>query len=808
MPEHQLVCLAEKILPYPIQRDLLAYHPRTELIAVVAEHGDIDIYRSGGQRAIHIPQKDIAGTVNCLQWQPEGDYLFVGTSEGQVERISVRTGRVVVQVEELNFTALGARTTDEAPVVCLGASINLIHTKEVEGVSSSQRTSVSDNGQSTDEWFKKISRTDPPKATGNVNSLDVKSAATDLPQHLASLDIDAILPRLSVIPAPSKNQHGFQPKSTKTAAQKMVHGILNTKLPRDSSIMHTIFAAHEDGKARLVLDRIFDQQFTAPSGDNTQTPIKHCSHTSSPYHVLVRARKQTDADTSQEGTALLSDVNLALYEVPFSARGGLHTRTIINKSLQFHCLGLYLGYCVDYMTTEWNTNTMLPSRFIENINETLTEKGEAKLEQHLYRLAMTGYRDETLTEWLKDELAERGHKRWDQAMTTLHHSLSHIFRTNIIPGMERLTLAASALRGLALYYEGTTKFDVEAQFFTKVIDTVGCLQLLVHEALQVLGDEERQFRAFSRWLRAQVDLSATEPGSQSAQELSEREAMTADIPRVLSYLEGPLIQSRLEPFVKASGAESLANTGHNVEVVAASIKAARATPTSDDVALSIPACMKRLQELVETAFGQIKQWQKSTWSRPVEQSLNVATASAILDARIIANPAVTGISNVVDVLLKDEDENQLLVRSLDISNGATKSLLQQRQLIFDGDTSILDAQTMLDASVLILLEQAGDAFLVRLPWAYVFGAGTGDIYVDDNALNQWKLHAFDGADNFAPAHIWVDETKARRVVVLDKTRRAWRILDLGRRTDMVGTDVAEEDEGEEEHDGAEDSMVF
>lgn len=72
MPEHQLVCLAEKVHPYPIRRDLLAYHPRTELIAVVTEHGDIDIYRSGGQRAIHIPQKDLSGTVNCLQWQPEG----------------------------------------------------------------------------------------------------------------------------------------------------------------------------------------------------------------------------------------------------------------------------------------------------------------------------------------------------------------------------------------------------------------------------------------------------------------------------------------------------------------------------------------------------------------------------------------------------------------------------------------------------------------------------------------------------------------------------------------------------------------
>ena len=72
MPEPQLVCLAEKSVQYSIRPGLLAYHPRTELIAVVSENGDIDIYRSGGQRAIHILQKDLSGTVNCLQWQPEG----------------------------------------------------------------------------------------------------------------------------------------------------------------------------------------------------------------------------------------------------------------------------------------------------------------------------------------------------------------------------------------------------------------------------------------------------------------------------------------------------------------------------------------------------------------------------------------------------------------------------------------------------------------------------------------------------------------------------------------------------------------
>ena len=116
---------------------------------------------------------------------------------------------------------------------------------------------------------------------------------------------------------------------------------------------------------------------------------------------------------------------------------------------------------------------------------------------------------------------------------------------------------------------------------------------------------------------------------------------------------------------------------------------------------------------------------------------------------------------------------------------------------------------MLDASFLVLLERLGDAILVRIPWAYVFGDGTTeDIYVDDNSLDEMKQHTFDSAENFAPAHILVDETKARRVVVVNKTRRMWKILDLGRRTNMVSTEVDEEDRDEAEHDDLEDTMDF
>jgi len=79
MAPPQLTLLAEKTLPYEIKPDLLIYQARTELIAVVTPQGDVDIYRQGGQRAVHVQRKDLPGAISCMQWMSDGRSMVNAT---------------------------------------------------------------------------------------------------------------------------------------------------------------------------------------------------------------------------------------------------------------------------------------------------------------------------------------------------------------------------------------------------------------------------------------------------------------------------------------------------------------------------------------------------------------------------------------------------------------------------------------------------------------------------------------------------------------------------------------------------------
>lgn len=78
--EPQLPLLVEKNLPYSIRSGLVAYDSRTDLLAVVTEEENIEVYRLGGQRAFTVKRRtDRYGeelVVEQLRWIRGGRYLI------------------------------------------------------------------------------------------------------------------------------------------------------------------------------------------------------------------------------------------------------------------------------------------------------------------------------------------------------------------------------------------------------------------------------------------------------------------------------------------------------------------------------------------------------------------------------------------------------------------------------------------------------------------------------------------------------------------------------------------------------------
>jgi hypothetical protein len=70
--ECRLPLQSEKALAYTIKPHLLAYCPRTDLLAVVTQDEVIEVYRIGGQRAFVIKRKSPSTTIVGLEWIRDG----------------------------------------------------------------------------------------------------------------------------------------------------------------------------------------------------------------------------------------------------------------------------------------------------------------------------------------------------------------------------------------------------------------------------------------------------------------------------------------------------------------------------------------------------------------------------------------------------------------------------------------------------------------------------------------------------------------------------------------------------------------
>ncbi|EME86723.1 uncharacterized protein MYCFIDRAFT_210589 [Pseudocercospora fijiensis CIRAD86] len=66
----------------------------------------------------------------------------------------------------------------------------------------------------------------------------------------------------------------------------------------------------------------------------------------------------------------------------------------------------------------------------------------------------------------------------------------------------------------------------------------------------IIMSEHREFRAFIKWLKMQVEIAAAEPFSQNALEVEERESPGIDCPLVLAYIKNNMEQSKLAPHIE------------------------------------------------------------------------------------------------------------------------------------------------------------------------------------------------------------------------------------------------------------------
>lgn len=595
---------AEKILLRRIHPHLIAYCPTMDLIAVVTDEENLDVYRINGQRAFSLKRKNDEVSVDTIQWEFNGKSIAVSWSDGKTDFVSAETGKVGLKDLELPRDA--SRDGESGRVKCIGWGLNFI---DVDAVKSRTRKAIRGFDLETEEWDDAKDGADIEDFLQRQPDLQALDCAPDLPDQLAVMDVETLLPKLPAIPLPPTLpfMRLSQADSGAFSSQAEVDALLHSQHLKDYNSVDMFIRCSEHG---TVHPSIYDSLETVtvslpPAWNIESTPLLHTSHPYGCSHGLLMNTTASDSQTKH--------ITLVPLTLNFIPNAGIYLHLIASKTSQLQNLLLYITQCLQRIHTFFKQATDLPSKFMMNITETLEEKGQGDLTTNLFHLACTGACPPLIREWLIDELTEQGHKRWDSTVTNSLTTLQALIHENLIPALDRTATVISRLRGLALFHDSDWIFSGPATQFTALLDVLQNMRLLAHTALSYVGDEKRQFHAFSRWLRFVIDFEATEPNSQSRAEMEGRDS-GVDIGLVLEYVRHGLQQSSLKPFLTPEimlDEEDKQKEGASYEDTKKAIGVAEEGQSWRPDALCLEHVLGHLAKGTTDLLRQVSKWQES-----------------------------------------------------------------------------------------------------------------------------------------------------------------------------------------------------
>ena len=642
----QLLQQSEKILLHPLRPHLISFCPTMDLVALVTAEENVDVYRINGQRAFGLKRRGEELQVRTMAWQWNGMGLAVAWSDGAVDVLGVETGRVVhggVRIE-----AGGEEEEEGAKEVgVVGWGLNFIDAgrvrrrtggKEIEGESAEGAeaegkkvvglSSVPGTTEDWDAFRDDTNLEDFLQRQPDFANLDL---APDLPEQLIMMDAESLLPKLPVIPPPPVNpMMRFMRQAAGASAfssQAEVDGLLHSQHLRDHNSVDMFIRCTEDGSVYpSIYDAMEAVNVRLPEAWNVRSKfVMHASHPYACTHSLL-AEIQSPSNVQKK----IAWVPLTLGFIPSA---GIYLHLIAAKTAQLQNLLSYLTHTLTRIQTFFAQAQDLPSRFMMNIGDTLAEHNQGDLVTAFFHLACTGHCSKLMHDWLVDELAEQGHKRWDNAVTSGLATVIQLLHENFLPALDRCSIIISRLKGLAEFHEREWIFSGPLSDFTALLDGIKTLNLLANTALLYATEEKKHFAAFSKWLRHCIDFEATEPGSQSRAEM-ENQPAGVDIAVVLEYIRYGMAKSDVKPYLsKAQDVDgATGDYGETVRVI-------EALRGGEEGRMDVLCVEKSLQRFGEDARGLLKQvsrWQENNITMDSGVVLAEGDVGAPLDMRMVA----------------------------------------------------------------------------------------------------------------------------------------------------------------------------
>ncbi|KAI9849162.1 MAG: hypothetical protein M1837_005392 [Sclerophora amabilis] len=449
----------------------------------------------------------------------------------------------------------------------------------------------------------------------------------------------------------------------------------------------------------------------------------------------------------------------------------------------------------------------LPSRFIRNIDESLEEGYRCTFVQAAYHLVVTGNCYPPVKEWLVEELAERGHKRWDKAVTTGYENIIRLTHENLLPALERCSVITSRLRGLSKYQESSFALGLITRDLNNILDSINSMNLMSHSILKLAGVELVQFTAFSAWLRREIELQAADPLS-TTHDPDEKDTLIEHT-KVLEYIQESMTKSRLTTFFQANQAEKKRTRHSEVKndfILYDDFKKELEKDMPDTLEKAILPSLElltiNLQQRCEVVFKQIAETQRRHVHFGTPVVLKAGRDAQILDMRMRHedNLCCSYIALLSPISLNDLYIFRVALR---IQNGISSTHLVEVALLRLGAGTIADVK-FADDQALMVLWRANDTWhLLNIPYGvrtdilegldYIKwtddtslegvddearGSASALILSDEEVVAAHSHHAFDEGI-FIPWKLEINGRKSRRVVcVFSKDKMHYQVLDI------------------------------
>ncbi|KAI5859345.1 anaphase-promoting complex, cyclosome, subunit 4-domain-containing protein [Durotheca rogersii] len=602
----------ESRLDPPPHDGLLTYNPSIELFAGAAGPASLQIWRSNGQVVTKISQRGERDTVDALRWKADGQFLAVAWSDGIVRLMGLETNKAVHQIP---VCAPG-----KSKITCIGWARNNAGKRPNPPTTSS-----------TTFWEDALARELFPGG---------RKTTIDLPRELTFLEVETALPKLGPLPASGGSGDDMFVFTTRASLEFLFQPFS----PQDSDKVDVMLIGTDDGQVHVsIYDSFVIGSFKCalPLSFGKDTVaiqlLHHTSHPDLSTHVLAFKPSGQDKSTS---------LYLVPMDLTFVYSSPVNLSLLASKTTTLQKLLRYVKQVQMHMMHEWQSTRELPTRFLNSINETLRESnkyGEMTIGQAMYHSVVTGHTFPEVQEWLVDQLAERGHRRWDKAVVSGLQALRSLVHENFLPALERIGIILSRLLGIARFHESKAEIGFSSAQITRIMGIVSCLMLVGNKILLFVMEELELFQCFSTWLRHEIDRLAS--SSSSSDELSEKEA-TMEHGKILAYIQQYLAASPLRFHLDAiaanhseKGRQQAESGSALLELLTKQLKKQESGQPDESVFSQIEFLCGYLRDKAEAIFNGIAEAEKRSSIYVFRTSMDVLNG--------ISGPVTTDATSIV-----------------------------------------------------------------------------------------------------------------------------------------------------------------